>query len=210
MNKNKVVIGLALFTIMANLQAAPDNTAARLQSIENRLNQLETQVKALQTKQDTGVPLDQSMLSISEVLDWTTKSIEAIYKYDYQNYSQVLMDSRKYFTPLGYDSYVKALEASKNLEAVRDKKLTVSASPQGPATLTQEGVVNGIYTWQIQLPIMVKYTGVIQTIDQNLNVKVEVVRVKTSKNPKGIAIHSIKGEATQSAVSTNSPTSTPK
>lgn len=207
MNRNKLLLAFPLLAI-SQIQAStpPNNVPARLQDIENRLTRIEAQLKTMQEKQEIGVPLDQSMLSISDVIDWTTKSIESIYKYDYQNYSQVLMDIRKYFTPLGYDSYVKALEASKNLQAIQEKKLSVSASSQGPGTVIQEGPVNGIYTWQIQLPIMVKYVGVVQTIEQSLNMKVEVVRVKTSENPKGIAIHSIKAEVAGSPTTSTTPT----
>jgi intracellular multiplication protein IcmL len=86
---------------------------------------------------------------------------------------------------------MKALDESKNLVAVQDKKLYVTAASTGKGTVTKEGNENGIYTWEVQIPILVTYKSPTETISQNLVVKAEIVRVLSSQSSQGIAFQNI-------------------
>lgn len=163
----------------------------RMKEIEVRLSLLEREVSELKVTKTPSVPLNQSNLPSQEVLNWATKGIIEIYSYNYKNFSQVLTGIRRHFTTEGYDSYMKALDDSKNLTAVQDKRLTVSAAATGKGKVVKESDVNGIYTWVIQIPILVTYQSATETINQNLTVNAEIVRVTNTESAVGIAFHSI-------------------
>jgi hypothetical protein len=163
----------------------------RMKEIEVRLSLLEREMSEIKASRMPSVPLNQSNLPSPEVLSWAAGSIEEIYHYNYRNFPQVLTAIHRYFTNPGYDSYMKALDESKNLQAVQDKKLSVSAKATGKGTIVKEGVVSDIYTWEVQLPIEVTYAGPTDAITQNLVANIEIVRVPNSDSPQGIAIHSI-------------------
>lgn len=177
----------------------PEQEASlRLKILEDKVGFLETQVKDLMAERNQEEPLNISLLSQPEVLAWTKNMVEAIYTYNYQNYKSVLGSIRLSFTGPGYESYSKALEQSKNLEAVQEKKLVVSAKAIGEPKIRKEGSVNGIYTWEVELPVEVTYKSEKQVIHQKLKVVVEIVRVKYVRNSQGLGINRIAAEIASS------------
>lgn len=191
------------------------NLDLRLKTIEERLEVLE---KKAQEMTVTASDPKSIALSSEELLAWSTKSIEDIYSYGFDNAKQVLTSIRRYFTTPGYDSYLKALDESKNLKAVEEQKLVASAKVNGDGKILKEGDVNGTYTWEVELPVSVTYKSAAHTIKQDLIVTLEIVREKVSKNPQGIGINSITarvapvvkpGTQSASGATATPPTSTP-
>ncbi|MBN9287169.1 MAG: hypothetical protein BGO43_00875 [Gammaproteobacteria bacterium 39-13] len=192
MRKILLLTGLSL--ISSGIYAEDVSLATlqmRMKEIEVRLSLLEREISELKESKTPSVPLNQSNLPSQEVLNWATKGIVEIYSYNYKNFPQVLTGIRRHFTNEGYDSYMKALDESKNLIAVQDKKLNVSAAAVGKGKVIKEGDTNGIYSWIVQIPILVTYQSPTETINQNLNVNAEIVRVTGTESPVGIAFHSI-------------------
>lgn len=164
----------------------------KVQGIEGRLDQIERAIKEINIKgKFEELPLKQPNLTNDELLNWVTDAIVSIYSYNYLNAEQALNKSRQYFTDNGYDSFMKALKESKNLETVKSKKLIVNALAQSSATILKEGDVDGVYTWQIQLPLEVTYQGANNDFKQNMDIQVEVVRQTYTQTPKGIAINAV-------------------
>src|SRR5258708_4081062 len=157
----KLILALGLFLGVGFSYAGPSTPVLgnqpsqdeRLKAIEDRLDALEKEIHLFAADKSVEEPLTQSQLSDPEVLSWGRKSMEEIYSYSFENAKQVLSRVQRYFTTEGYDSYIKALEESKNLEAMQEKKLAVIATSTGDGTVTKKGVVNGIYTWEIEIPM---------------------------------------------------------
>lgn len=191
----KIVLFTALSIVSSVIWADSAEDIAsiqmRLKQIEVRLGLIERDLSEVRGSKVDSVPLNQSSLPSSQVLIWTTESIEQIYAYNYKNFPQVLTEIRKFFTTQGYDSYMKALNDSNNLEIVQDKRLYVQGKASEKGKVIKEGVVNGIYTWEIQVPLDVNYKTSSESINQKIMANVEVVRVPTSDSAVGIAIHSI-------------------
>jgi len=164
----------------------------RLTSIESRLDIIEKQLKEVRIKTRLEeLPLKQPNITQDELLKWTTDSILEIYSYNYLNYQQVLKNIRPLFTKAGYDSYMTALQESKNLEAVKNKKLVVIGVPSGLSQIINEKTVNSVYTWEVQIPLMVAYQSAEKEIQQRIIVTAEVVREPYSDALMGVAIHAI-------------------
>lgn len=134
------------------------------------------------------IPLNEPMLTQSAILTWAGKAATDAFTFDFVNFRQQLQEAAQAFTPEGWKSFLKALEDSRNLEAVRVKKLVVNAALQGAPVILTEGVVNGVYSWRIEMPIVVAYRSANSTQRQNLLVNMTVSRVPTLEFPEGVGI----------------------
>lgn len=133
-------------------------------------------------------PLSAPVVTTSELLQWATVAATSANTYNFVNYRAELQKAAEYFTPQGWSEYQDALRASRNLEAVVNRKLTVSAVATGAPVVLDQGVIGGRYKWKVQLPILVTYESTGTKITQPSEVTMLITRVSTLETPKGIAI----------------------
>lgn len=134
------------------------------------------------------VPLNQPNLSDKDLIQWASQAVLSVYTYNFINYRQVFQDNRQYFTAAGWQQFITALSQSRNLDAVTSKKLVLSAVLSSAPVITRESVVNGNYTWELQLPVMVTYQSLSETFHQNLIVVLTVQRISTLDDVNGVGI----------------------
>lgn len=134
------------------------------------------------------VALTEPNQSDSSVLQWANQATVAAFTYNFVNYRDELRAASGFFTGEGWQQFITSLEQSNNLDAVKAKKLIVSAVATGAPVILQKGLLNGIYAWRIQLPILVTYQSASEFTQQNLVVTLLVTRVSTLNSPKGIGI----------------------
>lgn len=132
--------------------------------------------------------LDEPNQSDSAVLQWTNQAAIAAFTYNFVNYRTELQASSGFFTASGWTQFLKALKESNNLEAVKAKKLIVSAVATSAPIILQKGVLNGRYSWRIQMPILVTYQSASEFSQQNNVVTILVTRISTLNSPRGIGI----------------------
>lgn len=126
--------------------------------------------------------------SDSAILQWANQAAIATFSYNFVNYRSELVAASGFFTAEGWDQFISALGSSNNLDAVKAKKLVVSAVATSAPVILQKGVLNGRYSWRIQMPILVTYQSASEFSQQNLNVTMLVSRVDTLNSPRGIGI----------------------
>jgi intracellular multiplication protein IcmL len=85
---------------------------------------------------------------------------------DFVNWRRSIQELRVNFTARGHAEFLKALEASNNLETVRKKKHIVTAKTRGVTRIINQGpmtVKSGWfkdtqrYRWDLQIPIQLLY-----------------------------------------------------
>ncbi len=133
-------------------------------------------------------PLDQPNQSDSAVLQWANQAAIAAFTYNFVNYRDELQSSSGFFTPEGWDQFLNALQQSNNLDAVKAKKLIVSAVATRAPIILQKGVLNGNFSWRVQMPILVTYQSASEFTQQNNVVTMLITRVSTLNSPRGIGI----------------------
>lgn len=133
-------------------------------------------------------PLSEAMLSPSELLQWTHRAAIAAYTYNFVNYRDAMQQLQNQFTPAGWRYYENALKISRTLEMVIAKKLVVSAVATGTPVILDQAVVNGVYAWKVQIPLLVTYQSPNEQTQQSMIITIIVSRVPTVDMPKGIAI----------------------
>jgi intracellular multiplication protein IcmL len=134
------------------------------------------------------VPLDQPNQSDAAVLQWANQAAIAAFTYNFVNYRNELQSSSGFFTAEGWTQFLQALEQSNNLDAVKAKKLIVSAVATRAPIILQKGLLGGNYAWRIQMPILVTYQSASEFSQQNNVVTMLVTRVPSINSPRGIGI----------------------
>lgn len=132
--------------------------------------------------------LDRPHMKKEEILNWATTAAVSTYAFTFTNYKQALQYNRANFTATGYRRFLQALADSNNLEAVLKKRLVVSAIATGPAEITAEGNVDGIYTWRIKLPMLVSYQSSLTDYKQAINVTMTIKRISNLESISGLGI----------------------
>ncbi|MCH9756823.1 MAG: type IVB secretion system apparatus protein IcmL/DotI [Gammaproteobacteria bacterium] len=132
--------------------------------------------------------LDEPNQSDSAVLQWTNQAAIAAFTYNFVNYRTELQASSGFFTSAGWTQFLNALEDSNNLDAVKAKKLIVSAVATSAPIILQKGLLNGRYSWRIQMPLLVTYQSASEFSQQRNVVTILVSRISTLNSPRGIGI----------------------
>ena len=133
-------------------------------------------------------PLSEPMLSPAELLQWSHRAAISAYTYNFVNYRSAMQQLQNKFTPDGWRYYENALRTARTLEMVIAKKLVVSAVATGTPVILDQAVVNGRYSWKVQIPLLVTYQSPNEQTQQPMVVTMIVSRVPTVDMPKGIAI----------------------
>ncbi|WP_367606362.1 type IVB secretion system apparatus protein IcmL/DotI [Legionella sp. W05-934-2] len=133
-------------------------------------------------------PLSEPNQSDAAVLQWANEAAIASYTYNFVNYREELQAASGFFTPTGWRQFLLALQGSGNLQAVKENKFVVSAVATRAPSITQKGLVNGVYSWRVQMPVSVTYQSSENYTTQNVMILMLITRVSTLNAPRGIGI----------------------
>lgn len=134
------------------------------------------------------ISMDEPNQSDSAVLQWANQAAIAAFTYNFVNYRTELQSASGFFTANGWNQFLNALQRSNNLDAVKAKKLVVSAVATRAPVILQKGVLNGRYSWRVQMPLLITYQSASEFTQQNSVVTILIARVPTLNSPRGIGI----------------------
>jgi intracellular multiplication protein IcmL len=133
-------------------------------------------------------PLSDPVLSPSKLLQWAHQAAVNAYTYNFVNYRDSMQQLQNQFTMQGWKYYEDALRISRTLEMVIAKKLIVSAVATGTPVILDQAVIDGRYSWKVQIPLLVTYQSPNEQTQQPMTVIMNISRVPTVDMPEGIAI----------------------
>lgn len=133
-------------------------------------------------------PLNEPNQSDAAVLQWATTAAIASFSYNFVNYRSELQAASGFFTPDGWTQFMNALKESNNLDAIRAKKLIVSAVARRAPVILQKGILGNRYAWRVQLPILITYQSASEFSQNEDIVRLTITRVSTLNSPRGIGI----------------------
>ncbi|MBU6234879.1 MAG: type IVB secretion system apparatus protein IcmL/DotI [Alphaproteobacteria bacterium] len=134
------------------------------------------------------VALSEPNLSRPAVLSWAAQAASETLTFGFHDYRRRLQESSRHFTRKGWGSFVKALQDSGMIESVEQNRQVLTAAPRAAPTILSEGILAGIYQWQVELPMMVTYQIGQQTRNVSMNIRLTIVRVPKLESPNGIGI----------------------
>lgn len=133
-------------------------------------------------------PLSQPNLSNPALLSWAAQSVAETMTFGFHDYRRRLQESSRFFTRRGWGSFVQALQESGMIEAVEQRRQVITAAPRAAPTILSEGILNGNYTWQVELPMMVTYQLGQEQRNMSMTVRLLIVRVPKLESPNGVGI----------------------
>lgn len=134
------------------------------------------------------VPLNEPNMNDAALISWAARASSDIMTFGFHDYQRRLQESSTYFTRRGWQSFTEALERSRVMEGVQKTQQVVTAAPKSAPVIVQQGLVDGIYRWIIELPLIVTYQSGTATQSDTVNVQLVVVRVSTLDSPSGVGI----------------------
>lgn len=135
-------------------------------------------------------PLNQPNMSDDEVLQWAQKAAMGAFTYNYSNYRQEFQAGSDFFSPWGWTQFLEAIKDSNNLDAVKAKKLVVSAQLISSKSneIRKSGVIKGHYAWRVKIPLLVTYQSTEEFSQQRTMVTLLVTRQSNLNSPSGLGI----------------------
>jgi intracellular multiplication protein IcmL len=134
------------------------------------------------------VALSEPNLSVPALMSWSAQAATEVMTFGFNDYKRRLQQASRSFTRLGWVSFTAALEKSRIIEMVEANQQVVSAAPASAPILISEGVVNGRYQWQVQVPLVVTYQAGSSVRDDRMMVTMLIVRVPKLESPNGVGI----------------------
>lgn len=135
-------------------------------------------------------PLSEPNQSDDEVLIWAKKAAMAAFTYNYSNYRREFQSSSDFFSPWGWTQFLDALKSSNNLDAIKAKKLVVSAKLGNSKLyeIKKQGLIKGHYAWRVRIPLIVTYQSTEVFTQEKTLVTLLILRLSTLNSPAGIGI----------------------
>ncbi|MCH9644787.1 MAG: type IVB secretion system apparatus protein IcmL/DotI [Gammaproteobacteria bacterium] len=132
--------------------------------------------------------LSEPVITQQHMLMWSSLAVRAAYNLDFANYKQQLDSAEQYFTPAGFDKFQQALKDDDVLSTLIDQKLDMSAVVTDTPVVLNTAILNGRYTWRVQMPVLVTFTSASETRKLHMTVTMNVQRVPSLSAPSGIQV----------------------
>lgn len=133
--------------------------------------------------------LSQPVITNSYLLQWASLAARGAFNLDFTHYQAQMAQAKPYFTSDGWQKFSAAMKSSGLLDTVINKKLIMSAVVAKAPVILFRGVVQGRFTWRIQLPLLVNFESASENSSaQHWLVTMNIQRVPTLTAPKGIEI----------------------
>lgn len=134
--------------------------------------------------------LSEPVVSNAFLLQWAGLATRAAYNLDFNDYQKELARAHHYFSPAGWSSFKNALHSAGVLDSLQSNKLIMSAVISGPGVILDTEVIHGVYTWLVQLPLLVTYTSANEQKKELLRVSLRIKRAPTLDTAQGLQIDS--------------------
>lgn len=133
--------------------------------------------------------LSSPVLGASQLKSWVTRNVPQIYTLDYVHFKDQLNASRKYFTSYGWSQFIQAFQPT--LNKVISGNYVVSAAVTDVPYIAGTAVINGKYTWKVQVPVKITFRKGDTASTNNVIWQLVLQRVNNAKSDQFVGISQI-------------------
>lgn len=137
------------------------------------------------------IPVTQAYPATADLIQWVTDVIPSSFSVDFFNYSEEMKQSEKVFTADGWKKFLIQSDSYIGQKVVIDNQVFVTANPAGAPFILNQGILNGSYSWWIQMPLNLSYSGADNNATIPLILQILVVRTSTLNDLRGVQIGNI-------------------
>lgn len=132
--------------------------------------------------------LSEPVVTSDFILQWSALTTRSIYNLDFSKYQQQLDEVKSRFTADGWLKMNAALKQSGLLTELVNSHLIITSVVSGTPVILERMIVNGRFTWQVQMRLLVTYTSASAKRQNELVITMNIQRVPTLNAPQGIQI----------------------
>lgn len=140
------------------------------------------------------IPLDSALgQTRSDISYWASQTMASTFTYNFVDFFTSLESKSDHFTARGWEAFKRVLVDKDLVRPVIEQRVVMSGIPSGVPRFGYTGVNNGKYTWQLQVPLKLQFSGTSALMQvYQLDVELKVVRTNVSAStPEGIIIDDI-------------------
>ncbi|MDR3492495.1 MAG: DotI/IcmL/TraM family protein [Gammaproteobacteria bacterium] len=137
------------------------------------------------------IPLNQPYVKTADLLQWVSETLPASLTFRFTDYAVQLKALEPYYTENGRAKLQDILTTYANLPVLLSSKLFVNAAAAGAPVIINQGLIDAKYSWWVQMPIKINYSGVDKSYTSLIVLQALVVRAPTLNNLSGIIIDNI-------------------
>lgn len=130
--------------------------------------------------------LSEPVLTKDFILQWSSLTARLIYNLHFNSYQQQLNQIKDRFTPEGWNKMMGAMKGL--IKQITGNRLIMSSVVSGPPVILSQLIINGRYTWRVQMQMLVTYTSASAISQQHMIVTMNVQRVSTLNSAEGVQI----------------------
>lgn len=123
------------------------------------------------------MPLSAPMVTDTYLQSWAGSQVESAFSLNFVNYADKLKALQPKFTATGWTHFQDALRQTNISQQMMQSKLTVSAVIQKTPVILQKGVLNGVYSWKVRVPLLVSFVSASAHLQRKFNVLLIIKRV---------------------------------
>ncbi|MBY0377870.1 MAG: DotI/IcmL/TraM family protein [Gammaproteobacteria bacterium] len=150
------------------------------------------QVKITENQQKQFTPLrvlSHRIFSRDALLLWLEEVVGDIYTFNAINYQQKFNEILSNdFTAEGADSFRQALENSQLIKQVTTQQLNLTGLVAGQPVTLQQGPLLGVYSWKIQMPVLLTFESASEVTTKRIIVTVLAIQATTQQSPNEVLI----------------------
>ena len=132
--------------------------------------------------------LSEPVITQPFILQWSEMTTQIIYNISFDQYQQQLAVAKDRFTPGGWDKMMSALQSSGLLTNLVSNRLIMNSVVSGTPVIIGRMIVNGRFTWRVQLKLLVTFTGASGAVKREQLVTMDIQRVPSLDSEHGIQI----------------------
>lgn len=132
--------------------------------------------------------LSEPVITNDFIVSWSGLTARKLFNYDFNDYQQKLDEVRDRFTEGGWEKIQAALKSSGVLNSVINNKLVVNSVVVGAPVIQARMIVNGRFTWRVQMKLLVEFTSASQKEKESFVVTMDIQRIPTLNAAQGIQI----------------------
>jgi len=131
---------------------------------------------------------DQPYFTNSQVMNWTVEKVTTLYTLDFVHIEKQLDAASTAFAPPAWNAWGQSFQGSGNIQYIKNRRVFVTATPRGAASVRSVGVKNGVYFWKIDFPMDLRFENESGSRNNLLSVHVTISKTNDPLHPDGLEI----------------------
>jgi hypothetical protein len=127
-------------------------------------------------------------MSRQSLSDWVASACSQILTFGFNDIDERFALSQKNFTPDGWKSFRKAVMATTLIQDMLSTQQIMASVPASPPVLKSEGMIDGVYSWTFDVPLLITFRAGSDKKSKNKTVHVVIQKVPTAENPNAVGI----------------------